>query len=1115
MLRVLNKYNISGISGTPNYRIDAGNCVTYEEESFSNGILCVYFNYIDIDCYNENKKATIYILDDRGCETSYEVETCDPCESFSLVGDGIVNIADLKFKADVSLSKYMPYQYEWIYNRNQISLKYSKSNIAEFEYVSSDISVIELSVKITNTNGCCLIATKSFDICQPKGNDIVATTICNSGIVCSTIKIDIDMCDNSCGSDANINWPTLIIDTPKNVTYKHIGNGEVKFTFPSDFPKSLVSMTYTVCDIQNRKAYGNICINVVPCSGKPSVLEIIGELGCTDCGDNPPVLNSNLYAISGTIPEGYQECKGGSVKLNIENYISSNYPFDLSSFSFIAKEGDILISNYEISTQHGNAVYGLDRMVVYTPIDSIAVDTLKFKISDTSGSIAYGTISIHRKSSCTDTGSSAETFSDTVCVQAGECITFNPLDNDIGDIDPSSLDVQVPNPSAGTITKDNLGNVTFCPNAAFEGEVSLSYFVKDINGISSNISEIKYIVYKNSSSSTTEVSVCKSGSNLMSIYSMLGISNTSFRWRLLSGSAKIEVDGIERVYATNELIGTNHNPIIGLTNSPSGIYEFVYKSQYGNCGNSYIIRIDTVEDYKLPIDKSIQVCSSLAEFDIEQVAQLANGSWVNISPGGLGTIINPNLLSIGDYTWHYVVNNVGLFGEVCDSIFELTLSIVPVAYAGENSCIKVCSKHIEQSKDKCGSNEDAHVTCVISLFENLLAEPGKNITEGGYWTLTQAVSEKHNILFIDGIKHLISIGDRIPSNYMGNIDTGMLRSGRYCFVYSAGINDSSCYDEAELVLDVIQAPCAPNPITTYICDGHGNFNLWNALRSSYSGECMPISGGRYELIEGDSSPFLFQGNCNDLLDTKKVIFDIDQDQVKFKLRYIANISSLNSCQDCSECMACDQITEICIFVYKSNSSGIASNKSVVSGECNVNLFQLLSDFSYGGIWKYVGYGSTSSGHNALATNKISGYSQGSELDSSVISVLADTGFYYFSYKLSDEKGCCAETIVILQIVEAGNSGTSASIDVGEACIDLLPIIGGSPGGTWFNSNAPESSSPCTLASDESGYNQGKFNTTGVPTATYVFAYLHTTTLPEFDLLLTPCSGAAILTINKS
>jgi len=96
MLSSVNKYKITYDGNAPKYRVELPDCVSYEEVSFENGILCLKFIFPDQECYDENKTATLYVLSG-GCEKPFDIEINNPCEGFELVGDGIKLVDGLRF----------------------------------------------------------------------------------------------------------------------------------------------------------------------------------------------------------------------------------------------------------------------------------------------------------------------------------------------------------------------------------------------------------------------------------------------------------------------------------------------------------------------------------------------------------------------------------------------------------------------------------------------------------------------------------------------------------------------------------------------------------------------------------------------------------------------------------------------------------------------------------------------------------------------------------------------------------------------------------------------------------------------------------------------------------
>ncbi len=89
--------------------------------------------------------------------------------------------------------------------------------------------------------------------------------------------------------------------------------------------------------------------------------------------------------------------------------------------------------------------------------------------------------------------------SNTASTSPNTPVTFNITDNDRGEVDLSTVDLDpatpgqqstVTIPGEGTFTVDESGNVTFTPDAGFTGESSINYTVDGDNGLTSNLAQI-------------------------------------------------------------------------------------------------------------------------------------------------------------------------------------------------------------------------------------------------------------------------------------------------------------------------------------------------------------------------------------------------------------------------------------------------------------------------------------------------------------------------------------------------------------------------------------------------------------------------------------------------
>ena len=1103
MLSSVNKYKITYDGNAPKYRVELPDCVSYEEVSFENGILCLKFIFPDQECYDENKTATLYVLSG-GCEKPFDIEINNPCEGFELVGDGIKLVDGLRFFADATNVPAMPYEYIWDYNPAVLKIVDRNDKFVSFEFVSTGVSPINIGVKIVNANGCCLVAEKTFDICFPVAKDLDTQTICEEGKIVAYLQLEVEECDSTCGGAAKIDWSTVEVSLPKRVTYEKISDGYIKLLFPSDYPKSILSVKYCVCDVQNRKTCASICVNVVPCSGKLFASDITGELGCTDCSETQEAL-SRFAATEET-----QVCTGGSVKFDIATYINSEKPLDFTSFTFVPTPSDIFISATEMKTPNGNAVFGSDRMICYTPITYGALEVINYSIKDIDGTIAYGLVKIYRTASCEGNPSLVTTNNDSICIESGNCLLFNPLMNDDGDYDPSTLVIETIPPSTGTIDKNSDGSLNICIDPNYEGIVELEYYVKDINGIDSNVSILEIIAIKSFVTTPKQFSFCNSDAAEINLFDLLGILNTNGEWTLVNTTASFSVNNVFRKYFQNEVIGNGHIVTIDFSNSPSGIYEFEYGNKFGSCGGVYSLMVEILEPVELPEDVEASACVMHGEIKLSSFAVLSGGSWNNIQPGGLGEVVNTNTLGEGVYIWEYRVQNQGTYGQVCDSIFKVTLTIDDVAYTGKKGCVTVCSQGHEQQINECEDPPIYESQCQICLFDYLRTDGTNDITIGGVWYLTDAPQEVHNWIDIDGKLYLTNVNDKLKTDYNGCIDLGRADCGEYTFTYRAGVQGSGCYSETQVKVTVLPEPIEIPKKEIRYCNSIGILNLWEEIN------CIGlIKNGTYELIEGQAAPFNFSGNCTDILDPSLIDFTENNEQT-FVLKYKAYSIIPIGCEVCEACENCAQIVDICIVIVKDESSGVANNATAPIGECSINLNSLLTGAVSGGQWTYIGCNELSDTEiDQNCDLSIGGYSKDQKVFGNVVKANGVPGYYFFRYETNRPNGCCSETVVVLQLVEVGNSGTGSEQVLGEACVDLNSFLTGQDtGGVWFTNNQMIADTPCVNISSPSGlHSSGKLNTTGFASGDYFYYYVVPIGTVSYRLLFNSCWNASTIKIT--
>jgi len=197
------------------------------------------------------------------------------------------------------------------------------------------------------------------------------------------------------------------------------------------------------------------------------------------CGDNILITSSVTAPVAKD--DNVTVVNGGSVKIAIlsNDRASNKRTLDTSSVKIIS------------DVSKGATVLENDGSVTYTS-DSLFIgkETFTYTVKDTNGTTsnkATVTVTISETSTTTVTQTTAPTaVNDTATTSNGVQVIINVLNNDInngGGLGDISI---VKDSSNGATIINTNGTITYIPNGGFTGVDTMSYQLKDNNGLLSN-----------------------------------------------------------------------------------------------------------------------------------------------------------------------------------------------------------------------------------------------------------------------------------------------------------------------------------------------------------------------------------------------------------------------------------------------------------------------------------------------------------------------------------------------------------------------------------------------------------------------------------------------------
>ena len=148
-------------------------------------------------------------------------------------------------------------------------------------------------------------------------------------------------------------------------------------------------------------------------------------------------------------------------------------------------DGDVLSINNSSEPNNGIVVINSNGVATYTPNAGFeGLDTFTYEVCDAAGAcdLVSVTIQVLDNENTGNTNNAPTGVNDTATSEGGEAILISLLANDT---DPDGDVLGISNlgePNNGTIEVNGNGNVTYTPNAGFEGEDSFTYEVCDAAG---------------------------------------------------------------------------------------------------------------------------------------------------------------------------------------------------------------------------------------------------------------------------------------------------------------------------------------------------------------------------------------------------------------------------------------------------------------------------------------------------------------------------------------------------------------------------------------------------------------------------------------------------------
>lgn len=537
MITINKKFKFSSATGNRiAYTLTAdSSCVQISNsagEVTSDTIVEFQIDFSDIDCFD-----TLFTL------TSYDV-SCNipvirtfklnsPCLGLSGAISFTPNSRD-PYRFTISpIGGAAPYTYQWFFDNTLFSnARNNTTSSIALRLINTFVpDFTTLTCIITDANGCSTTVDYIHTFCRPIIDPVTVTLNCipaqgNFDMGGFAILEDTSSCSQS------IDWTTLSFNT----TQFAISNEGPNLSILAKSTNSTETVTVLGTVNNSIGITGQVVLNLItkPCEivktpvVPPQILVVPDALGATD-----------------------------EVFLSVDSFIPIGQEIDTSTFTFIAKTGQTLVSPTQLTAVNGAAVYECPTNKIKYTIGTVTepVELIEFQFETKAG------IKTNVAKYYIDFESLAVpvAVADSATIAAGASSTINISTNDTGDKDLTSYEILTVDAGISVINNNN-GTVTVIPGKLSEGSYTFTYRFKSTSQILSNTATAT-ITVQNAGFAVGNPLICP----------LASISLLSF----LSGS--ITSGGTWTQASSNPSSLTITDPLdVDFSSANAGVYLFTY-----------------------------------------------------------------------------------------------------------------------------------------------------------------------------------------------------------------------------------------------------------------------------------------------------------------------------------------------------------------------------------------------------------------------------------------------------------------------------------------------------------------------------------------------------------
>jgi hypothetical protein len=337
-----------------------GNSKTINTVMYLNGLTAYNNNVITITAIDTLTGCTITLTDN--------LTKLSPCNNLLIDIDNTINT--LTYKAIVTSGK-QPYSYKWTFNSTNFEAIGDTTSITLNLRNITEVTPFNVGVEVTDDNGCKTTKTVSYpSSCKPTINNITTTNTCIAfdGVIYN--KYIITLVKSGCG---NLVQELIPLDNSFIYSNRNIGDNKYELIINRNITSNFLQFY-----VKNNLGYN---------SNKFSI-----GFSNTDCTKPIDCVTTTANDITTTLGSTLKET---NTKINV---IGDDVDYD--SFKFIAVSPQLLVSNTQLNTIIGIAIYNPKTKEIKHTFNNFGDRgdvVIKWSISDKCGTTITKTLTIQTK----------------------------------------------------------------------------------------------------------------------------------------------------------------------------------------------------------------------------------------------------------------------------------------------------------------------------------------------------------------------------------------------------------------------------------------------------------------------------------------------------------------------------------------------------------------------------------------------------------------------------------------------------------------------------------------------------------------------------------------------